>query len=241
MEDGVEGGRLAGRVALITGASRGLGAAVAERFATEGAHLILVARTQGGLEETDDRVRAVGGHATLVPLDLTQFDEIDRMASVVAARFGRLDILVGNAARLPTLTPVGHLPPQEWQAGIDINLTANWRLLRAFDPLLRRSEAGRVIMVTSGAPALGSAYWAGYAATKAALEALTLSYAAEMEHTPVRANLLDPGPLRTSMRVQAFPGEDPATVRPPEEAAPAFVSLAETECEASGQIVKAFS
>ena len=144
-------GRLSGRIALITGASRGLGAAIAERFAAEGAHLILVARTQGGLEEVDDRVRAAGGEATLVPLNLTKFDEIDRMAAAVAQRFGRLDILVGNAAMLSPLTPVGHLAPKDWQAVMDLNVTANWRLLRAFDQGLRRSEAGRVIMVTSGA------------------------------------------------------------------------------------------
>ncbi len=233
-------GRLAGRIALITGASRGLGAAVAEQFAMEGAHLILVARTQGGLEETDDRVRAVGGSATLVPLDLTEFDEIDRMAAAVAERFGRLDVLVGNAAILPPLTPVGHLSPKNWQEGLDTNLTANWRLLRAFDPLLRRSEAGRVIMVTSGAAAGAFAYWAPYAAAKAALETLVACYAKEVEHTKVRANLLDPGTVRTAMRAQAFPGEKPETVRPPEEVAPVFVNLAEPACTLNGQVARAY-
>ena len=232
-------GRLAGRIALITGASRGLGAAVAERFAAEGAQLILVARTQGGLEETDDRVRAAGGQATLVPLDLTKFDEIDRMAAAVAERFGKLDILVGNAAQLPNLTPVGHLSPKDWQRTMDINLTANWRLIRAFDQGLRLSDAGRVIMVTSGAAAGAFAYWGAYAASKAALETLVSSYANETKQTNIRANLLDPGTVRTDMRAQAFPGEDPATVRSPEEVEPVFVNLAEAASTLHGEVARA--
>ena len=239
-DNGLLEGRLAGRIALITGASRGLGAAVAERFAAEGAHVILVARTQGGLEETDDRVRAAGGQATLVPLDLTEFDEIDRMAAAVAQRFGRLDILVGNAAQLPNLTPVGHLSPKDWQATFDINLTANWRLIRAFDQGLRLSEAGRVIMVTSGAAAGAFAYWGAYAASKAALETLVASYANETRQTSIKANLLDPGAVRTAMREQAFPGEDPQTLRPPEEVAPVFVNLAEAACTLHGQVARAY-
>jgi NAD(P)-dependent dehydrogenase (short-subunit alcohol dehydrogenase family) len=233
-------GRLAGRIALITGASRGLGAAIAEKFAMEGAHVILVARTQGGLEETDDRVRAAGGQATLVPLDLVKFDEIDRMAAAVAQRFGRLDILVGNAATLPPLTPVGHLSPKDWQATMDLNVTANWRLLRAFDPGLRRSESGRVIMVTSGMAMEASAYWAAYAASKAALETMVASYAKEIGFTKVRANLLDPGAMRTGMRATAFPGEDPNSLRPPEEVAPVAVSLAEAACTLHGQVARAY-
>ena len=233
-------GRLAGRVALVTGASRGLGAAIAERFAAEGAHLILVARTQGGLEETDDRVRAAGGEATLVPLDLTKFDEIDRMAAAIAQRFGKLDILVGNAAMLSPLTPVGHLKPKDWQAVMDLNVTANWRLLRAFDPGLRLSENGRVIMVTSGAAMEAFAYWAAYAASKAALETLVSSYAKEVAKTAIRANLLDPGAMRTKIRAEAFPGEDPMTLRPPEEVAPVAVSLAEAGCTLQGQVARAY-
>ena len=235
-----EQGRLTGRVALITGASRGIGAAVAEEFAREGASLILVARTQGGLEETDDRVRAAGGKATLVPLDLTEFQEIDRMAAAVAERFGRLDVLVGAAAQLPALTPVGHLSPQDWQAGLDLNLTANWRLIRAFDPLLRRSDAGRLIMVTSGAAAGAFAYWGPYAATKAALETLVSAYAKEVGSTSIRANMLDPGAVRTAMRAQAFPGEDPETLRPPEAIAPVFVQLADPACDMNGQVARAY-
>ena len=235
-----EQGRLNGRVALITGASRGIGAAVAEEFAREGASLILVARTQGGLEETDDRVRAAGGKATLVPLDLTEFQEIDRMAAAVAERFGRLDVLVGAAAQLQALTPVGHLSPQDWQAGLDLNLTANWRLIRAFDPLLRRSDAGRLIMVTSGAAAGAFAYWGPYAATKAALETLVSAYAKEVGSTSIRANLLDPGAVRTATRAQAFPGEDPETLRPPEAIAPVFVQLADPACDMNGQVARAY-
>ncbi len=233
-------GRLAGRIALITGASRGLGAAIAEKFAMEGAHVILVARTQGGLEETYDRVRAAGGQATLVPLDLVKFDELDRMAAAVAQRFGRLDILVGNAATLPPLTPVGHLSPKDWQATMDLNVTANWRLLRAFDPGLRRSESGRVIMVTSGMAMEASAYWAAYAASKAALETMVASYAKEIGFTKVRANLLDPGAMRTGMRATAFPGEDQNSLRPPEEVAPVAVSLAEAACTLHGQVARAY-
>ena len=235
-----EQGRLNGRVALITGASRGIGAAVAEEFAREGASVILVARTQGGLEETDDRVRAAGGKATLVPLDLTEFQEIDRMAAAVAERFGRLDVLVGAAAQLQALTPVGHLSPQDWQAGLDLNLTANWRLIRAFDPLLRRSDAGRLIMVTSGAAAGAFAYWGPYAATKAALETLVSAYAKEVGSTSIRANMLDPGAVRTAMRAQAFPGEDPETLRPPEAIAPVFVQLADPACDMNGQVARAY-
>ena len=235
-----EQGRLNGRVALITGASRGIGAAVAEEFAREGASVILVARTQGGLEETDDRVRAAGGKATLVPLDLTEFQEIDRMAAAVAERFGRLDVLVGAAAQLQALTPVGHLSPQDWQAGLDLNLTANWRLIRAFDPLLRRSDAGRLIMVTSGAAAGAFAYWGPYAATKAALETVVSAYAKEVGSTSIRANLLDPGAVRTAMRAQAFPGEDPETLRPPEAIAPVFVQLADPACDMNGQVARAY-
>jgi NAD(P)-dependent dehydrogenase (short-subunit alcohol dehydrogenase family) len=233
-------GRLSGRIALITGASRGLGAAIAERFAAEGAHLILVARTQGGLEEVDDRVRAAGGEATLVPLNLTKFDEIDRMAAAVAQRFGRLDILVGNAAMLSPLTPVGHLAPKDWQAVMDLNVTANWRLLRAFDQGLRRSEAGRVIMVTSGAAMEAFAYWAAYAASKAALETLVSSYAKEVAKTTIRANLLDPGAMRTAMRAEAFPGEDPMSVRSPEDVVPVALSLAEAACTLHGQVARAY-
>ncbi len=172
-------GRLAGRVALITGASRGIGAAVARRFAAEGARLVLAARTVGGLEEVDDAIRSGGGErATLVPLDLREFDAIDRLGASLYARFGHLDVLVGNAGVLGTLSPLGHIEPPGWAEVMDINLTANWRLIRSLDPLLRRSKSGRAIFVSSGAAAVPHAYWGAYAVSKAALEMLVRTYAA---------------------------------------------------------------
>jgi len=232
-------GRLAGRLALITGASRGLGAAVARRFAAEGAQLVLVARTVGGLEETDDAVRAAGSTATLVPLDLTDFDAIDRLGQSLYERFGRLDILVGNAAFLGTLSPVGHITPRDWAAVVNLNLTANWRLLRSLDPLLRASDAGRALFVTDTLARAPKAYWGAYAATKAALESLVRVYADEVAHTKIRVNLVDPGHLRTALRARAFPGEKPETVPPPESVTESFVALAESACTRHGEIVMA--
>ncbi|MFQ5783746.1 MAG: SDR family NAD(P)-dependent oxidoreductase [Alphaproteobacteria bacterium] len=233
------GGRLAGRVALITGASRGIGAAVARRFAAEGATLILVARTVGGLEETDDAVRAAGGSATLVPLDLTDFPAIDRLGGVVAERHGRLDVLVGNAAMLGNLRPMGHFPPDEWERVFAVNVTANWRLIRSFDPLLRASDAGRAIFVTSGVTRGVFPYWGAYAASKAALETLARTYAGEVTKTGVRVNLIDPGVVRTRLRAEAFPGEDPMTLPHPDAVAGAFVDLAAPACARNGQVVRA--
>ena len=230
-------GRLHDRVALITGASRGIGAAVAERFAGEGAHVVLVARTVGGLEETDDRVRAAGGAATLVPLDLGDTTGIDRLGASIAERFGRLDILVGNAAVLGRLGPAAHMPPKTWDESVAVNLTANWRLIRAFDPLLRASDAGRVIFVSSGVTRGVFAYWSAYAATKAALESLAKTYAAEVETTPVRVNIVDPGTVRTQIRAEAFPGEDPMRLPAPEEITDVFVELGAAKCRRHGEIV----
>lgn len=232
-------GRLQGRVALVTGASRGIGAAVAERFAAEGAHLILVARTVGGLEEVDDRVRAAGGTATLVPLDLADMAGIDRLRAPLAERYGKLDILVGNAGMLGILSPAGHIDPVVWEKTLAINVTANWRLVRALDPLLRASDAGRAIFVTSGAARGAFAYWSLYAATKAALEAFVRCYAAELNKTRVRVNLLDPGIVRTRMRAQAMPGEDPMSLPEPASLGDAFVALAEPGCTRQGEIVYA--
>lgn len=230
-------GRLAGRVALITGASRGIGRAVAERFAAEGAELVLVARTQGALEEVDDAVRAVGGSASLVVEDLTDFDVIDRIGAAVYSRWGRLDVLVGNAGHLDDLSPLGHVEPKDWDRAFAVNVTANWRLIRSCDPLLRASDAGRAIFVTSGV-APGRAYWGPYAASKAALESMIRTYAAETANTAVRANLVDPGATRTRMRRRAYPGENPDTVKPPEAVADAFVALAEPACEKNAEIVR---
>ncbi len=232
-------GRLAGRIALVTGASRGIGAAVARRFAAEGAQLVLVARTVGGLEETDDAVRAAGGaKALLVPLDLREFDAIDQLGASLHERYGRLDVLVGNAGTLGDLSPLGHIKPARWTEVIDINLTANWRLIRSLDPLLRRSEAGRAIFVSSGAATGTNAYWGPYAISKAALEALVKTYAAETRKTSVRANLLDPGVTRTAMRAQAFPGEDTKLQADPDEIAKTFVELAEAACTKTGEVVR---
>ena len=234
-------GRLAGRIALVTGASRGIGAAVARRFAAEGAQLVLIARTVGGLEEVDDAVRqAGGGPATLVPLDLREFDKIDHLGASLYERFGRLDVLVGNAAVLGTLSPLGHVAPETWSATLDVNLTANWRLIRSLDPLLRRSEAGRAVFVTSGAASGAFAYWGPYAASKAALESLVKTYAAEVEKTALRVNLIDPGIVRTAMRAQAFPGENPSTLPPPEAVSDAFVELAAVDCTTNGAVVRAY-
>jgi NAD(P)-dependent dehydrogenase (short-subunit alcohol dehydrogenase family) len=232
-------GRLDGKIALVTGASRGIGAAVAERFAREGAHLVLAARTVGGLEEVDDRVRAIGGSATLVPLDLRDFVKIDEMAAALHQRYGRLDILVGNAAEFGTFSPLGHIDPKLWGEIIDLNLTANWRLIRAMDPLLRAAAQGRAIFVTSGIARSPRAYWGPYAASKAALEALVKTYAAEIAKTNVRANLIGPGVVRTRLRARVFPGEDPMTLPPPESVADAFLQLALPECERNGEIVNA--
>jgi len=231
--------RLDGRIALITGASRGIGAAVAKRFSQEGAHVILTARTTGALEEIDDEIQKITGEpATLVPLDLTDFDAIDTLGGAIFERFKKLDVLVGNAGQLGTLSPLGHIDPHVWDQVIAVNVTANWRLIRSMDPLLRASDAGRAIFVTSAVGHEARAYWGTYAVSKAALEMTALIYAAELENTPVRVNLINPGATRTDMRAQAFPGEDPDTLKAPEEITGLFVDLAEASCSLNGQILE---
>jgi NAD(P)-dependent dehydrogenase (short-subunit alcohol dehydrogenase family) len=234
-----EPGCLSGKVALITGSSRGIGAAVAERFASEGAHLILAARTIGGLEEVDDAVRPAGGSATLVPVDLRDFVKIDELAAALFERWGRLDILVGNAAEFGVFSPLGHIDPATWAEVMDLNLTANWRLIRAMDPLLRATPAGRAIFVTSGVARGVFPYWGPYAVGKAGLEMLVKIYAGEIAKTRVRANLIDPGIVRTRLRARAFPGEDPRRLPPPESVADAFLALALPECTRNGDVVMA--
>jgi NAD(P)-dependent dehydrogenase (short-subunit alcohol dehydrogenase family) len=232
--------RLSNRVALITGASRGIGAAVAERFAAEGAHVILVARTVGGLEEVDDRVRAKGGTATLVPLDLAaDFDKIDQLGQSIFERFGRLDIVVGNAATLGDLSPISHFVPKTWDKVFALNVTANYRLIRSMDRLLRGSDAGRAVFVTSGVARHAVAYFGAYAASKAALETMVKMYALEVATSPLKVNLLDPGIVRTKMRAQGFPGEDPMLHPAPEEITERFVELAEPACRYHGEILSA--
>ncbi|MBS0523353.1 MAG: SDR family NAD(P)-dependent oxidoreductase [Proteobacteria bacterium] len=228
--------RLKGRIALITGASRGLGAAAAVAFAREGAHCILVARTVGGLEAVDDKIKALGSEgSTLVPLDVTDGPGIDRMGGALYERFGKLDILVGNAGLLGQLSPIGHIEPTIFERVMAVNVTANWRLIRSLDPLLRRSDAGRAIFVTSGISRRVIPYWSLYATSKAALDMLVRTYAAECAETGVRVNLFNPGPTRTGMRKEAFPGEDPATLPPPEAHAESLIRLALPSCTMNGE------
>jgi len=227
---------LEGRVAVVTGASRGIGRAAALALAEAGAHVVAVARTVGALEELDDAIRAAGSSATLVPFDLADYDAIDRLGAAINERWKRLDILVGNAGILGALMPIGHITPKVWGQVMDVNVTANWRLIRSLDPLLRMSDAGRVVFVSSGAASKCRAYWGPYSVSKAALEALVRTYAAETETTAIRAMLLNPGPLRTGMRRSAMPGEDPDTLRTPKDLAPHFVRLAAPDWAETGKL-----
>jgi NAD(P)-dependent dehydrogenase (short-subunit alcohol dehydrogenase family) len=225
------------RVALVTGASRGIGYACALEFARQGAHVVCVARTVGGLEELDDEIRKLGGSATLVPLDLKDFEALDRLGAALFERFGRLDALLGNAGVLGAMTPLTHLKPKVWDELIAVNVTANYRLIRSLDPLLRRSDAGRAVFVSSGAARRSTPYWGGYAVTKAALETLVLTYAAECAGTNVKVTLYNPGPARTAMRAKAFPGEDPLTLPSPEDLAPEIVALLQPSSMLTGELV----
>lgn len=231
-------GRLQDRLAVITGASRGIGRAVALGMAAEGAHVILIARTVGGLEEVDDEIRKVGGKATLVPMDLTDFAAIDRLGATIFERWGKLDILVANAGLLGTLTPLSHMEPKDWDKTLAVNVTANYRLIRSLEPLLKRSDAGRAVFVTSGAAHKRKAYWGGYSVTKAALDAMMKTWAAECEKTAIRVNSVSPGPTRTAMRKKAMPGEDPTTLTKPADLVPLFIELALPSNERHGEIVE---
>jgi len=226
-----------GRVALVTGASRGIGKAAALALANAGAHVILVARTVGGLEDADDEIQRAGGSATLVPLDVKDFAALDRLGASIYERWGKLDAFFGNAGVLGAISPLSHLEPKTFQELIDVNVTANWRMIRSFDPLLRLSDAGRALFVTSGAAQKHTPFWGGYAMAKAALESLALTYAAECASTNVRVNLLSPGPLRTAMRARAMPGEDPQSLLPPETVVPLIVDLLSPASEKNGEIV----
>lgn len=220
------------RIALVTGASRGIGYATAKALAAEGAHVIAVARTVGGLEDLDDEIKALGGSATLVPVDLKDFDALDRLGASIFERWGKLDILIANAGVLGKLTPVGHIKPKDWEETFAVNVTANWRLIRSLDLLLRQSDAGQALFLTSGAAHKARAYWALYASTKAALEALVATYANETVSSALKVNMLNPGPIRTAMRAKAMPGEDPATLPQPADLArhiPALVAPGQTE------------
>jgi NAD(P)-dependent dehydrogenase (short-subunit alcohol dehydrogenase family) len=227
--------RLEGRIALITGASRGIGRAVALRFAQEGATLILVAKSSADLEEVDDVIRNLTNQsATLVPMDMTKHDEIDKLGGSIYERFGKLDILIGNAAILGPLSPMGHIKARDWGLVMDTNLTANWRLLRSCDKLLGLSDAGRCVFVTSTVGHVPKAYWSAYAISKAGLEMMTRIYAEEIAGTEIRANILNPGKTRTAMREAAMPGEDPKTLKTPTEVTEPFLLLAEVSCTHNG-------
>lgn len=235
-----DGGRLQGRIALVTGASRGIGRAVALRFAREGAQVIAVARTIGGLEELDDAIQDLTGEpATLVPMDITEGERVDELGAALYERFGRLDAFVANAGLLGTLGPVGHLAPDVWDLVLAVNLTANWRLVRSLDPLLRLSDAGRAVFVTSSVGHAARAYWSAYAVSKAGLEMLAGIYAEETAKTPIRVNLVNPGATRTSMRAHAMPGEDPATLKTADSIAHVFVDLTAPDCTRHGDLIVA--
>ena len=227
---------LEGKVALVTGASRGIGRAVAIELARHGAHLILQGRIAGALEETDDAIRSASGSpATIIPLNLTQSDRVDALGPTLYQRFGHLDIFIANAGVLGALTPLAHITDQIWQNTMLVNLEANWRLVRTLDPLLRRSEAGRVVFVSSGAASGKKAYWGTYAISKAGLDALARTYAAEVANTAIKVNIINPGPIATAMRSKAYPGEDPATLPTPESIAPMFLELCDPNLEATGE------
>lgn len=227
---------LTDRIALVTGASRGIGAAVALELAQAGAHVVAVARTVGGLEELDDKIKAAGSSATLVPLDVKDSDGIARLALALNERYQRLDVLVGNAGILGPLSPLSHYEPKDWDNLIAVNVTANWQLIRCMDVLLQRSQAGRAVFLTSGVAHMGRAYWGPYAASKAALEVLVRTYAAETASTHVHANLFGPGPTRTRMYAGAFPGIDPLTLPTPEDVAKAMLPLCLPECTETGKL-----
>ena len=227
---------MAGRVAVVTGASRGIGYQAALGFAKAGAHVIALARTVGGLEELDDEIREVGGAATLVPVDLMDFEAIDRLGASINERWGHLDILLGNAGQLGVVTPLHQLKPSVFEEVFAVNVTANYRLIRSLDPLLRRSDAGRALFVTSGAVQSVRPFMGAYSASKAALEALVMTYANENTKSSINANLIDPGTLRTKMRAYYAPGEDPKTVTLPQEIVPTLVKLVSAGCTTNGGI-----
>jgi NAD(P)-dependent dehydrogenase (short-subunit alcohol dehydrogenase family) len=230
---------LKGRIALVTGASRGIGYFAAKHLAAAGAHVIAVARTVGGLEELDDEIKAAGGQATLVPLDLTDMAGIDRIGGAIHERWGKLDILVANAGILGVIAPIGHVEAKVFERVMAVNVTGTWRLIRAVDPLLRLSDAGRAIIMSSNAAHSARAFWAPYAASKAAVEALARSWADETKSMPLRVNAFDPGRTRTAMRAQAMPGENPETLPHPSDTAAKILPLASPSLSETGLIYQA--
>lgn len=230
---------LKGRIALVTGASRGIGYFAAKHLAAAGAHVIAVARTVGGLEELDDEIKAAGGQATLVPLDLTDMAGIDRIGGAIHERWGKLDILVANAGVLGVIAPIGHVEAKVFEKVMAVNVTGTWRLIRAVDPLLRLSDAGRAIIMSSNAAHSARAFWAPYAASKAAVETLARSWADETKNMPLRVNAFDPGRTRTAMRAQAVPGENPETLPHPSDIAAKILPLASPSLTETGLIYQA--
>jgi len=231
-------GLLDGAIALVTGASRGIGAATAVELARLGARVVITARTQGGLEETDDAIQALGGEATILPLDLKEGGQIDAIGPTLFQRFGRLDILVHNAGALGRLTPVAHILPDDWANVVAVNMAAAWRLIRTCDPLLRQAPAGRAVFVTESRAREPRAYWGAMGATKAGMEHLALTWAQEVATTTVRVNLFDPGVVATRMRSDAFPGEDRTTLPTPEAVAPALAALCLPAEDRNGALVR---
>jgi NAD(P)-dependent dehydrogenase (short-subunit alcohol dehydrogenase family) len=230
-------GPLAGRVALVTGASRGIGAAAAVELARHGAHVVITARTEGGLEETDDAIRAAGGAATLLPLDLAEGETIDSIGPSLFERFRRLDVLVHAAGALGKLTPAGHILPADWSEVVAVNASSAWRLIRSCGPLLNVAPEGRAVFVTDARAAEPRAYWGAYGATKAAMQHLVLTWADEVRETPLRVNLFRPGPVATRLRFQAMPGEDPSRLPRPSDVAPALAALCLPAEQRHGQVV----
>lgn len=231
---------LEGRLALVTGASRGIGRAVATELARQGADILAVARarSQGALEELDDEIQAMGQRCTIAPMDIKDGASIDRLGGAIFERWGKLDIMVANAAILGPISPLGHIEPKDFQELLDINVTSCWRLIRSLDPLLKLSDAGRAIFVSSGAAGKHKPFWGGYAVTKAAVNELALTYAAESESTNVKVNLIDPGPIRTHMRAKAVPGEDASILPTPEQIAPLFAEMVSPEYQETGKLVR---
>ncbi len=228
-----------GRIALITGASRGIGRAVALALAKAGAHVVISARSAGALEELDDEIRAAGGSATILQLDLRKGDRIDAIGPTIYPRWGKLDIFIANAGLLGPLSPLPHVTADAWDLVMKVNLEANWRLIRTLDPLLRLSDAGRAAFVTSGAATGHHAYWGPYAVSKAGVEALARTWAAEAVNSPLRVNLINPGPTATHMRAKAFPGENPDTLPKPADIAPLFLDVVAKEQTANGELFNA--
>lgn len=228
---------LAGRVVLVTGASRGLGYAAAKNAAARGAHVVAVARTVGGLEDLDDEIQALGSSTTLVPMDLTDGEAVDRLGAAIFERWGQLDGLIGNAGVLGTLSPLSHIQPKDFANVFDVNVGANYRLIRSLDLLLRQSDAGRAVFISSGAAVSAKPYWGLYAASKAALDAMVKAYAGEMAITEVKINVFYPGQVRTAMRAKAMPGEDPMTLPSPDDVAPKIVDLVSPGYEKTGMRV----